>query len=395
LKFYVLALPYGWESLDRPLPNGGRDTGIYQRVLEEVSKHAQVAEKHGFEGMLFSEQHGNIEGVHEITNDPVYKDLYIGLQTERLKVGQMGITLSVANPLLAAEHIAELDQMTKGRALAGFTRGNSARWVDQYGQKLGISATKSDNSAQDERNLRALAEAWQIVKLAWTQDSFSYDGEFWKFPVPGTKYPYAPSRDAGRDIDEDGNLLRVGIVPRPYQDPYPRVFAASAFRMATVKFWAREAATIVSYVGDNAIVDGKPFVELLLEVYAREAEGVGRATRRGEGLVVGGVYSIGNTDEEVRRRDEAYLEWYQTIYNTPPFNLPLGRHFSGKPEQIVEQILDLHERLGVEEFMINDYIGAPHGYEASLEMLELFGSEVVSKLSDTAAPSATSPTLAG
>jgi alkanesulfonate monooxygenase SsuD/methylene tetrahydromethanopterin reductase-like flavin-dependent oxidoreductase (luciferase family) len=169
----------------------------------------------GFEGILFTEQHGNLEGVHEVTNNPILLDLFIAAHTQSIKVGQCGICLPFANPLRVAEDIANLDQMTKGRALAGFSRGNTSRWADQYGQHLGMKVATSDKSETDERNFRAFAECWEIIHRAWTQDSFAFSGEFWTFPVSGTKYPYPPAMQWGDSVDSEGNLLSVGDVPRP------------------------------------------------------------------------------------------------------------------------------------------------------------------------------------
>jgi alkanesulfonate monooxygenase SsuD/methylene tetrahydromethanopterin reductase-like flavin-dependent oxidoreductase (luciferase family) len=52
------------------------------------------------------------------------------MQTKRICVGQLGIVLPAANPIRVAEDIAMLDQMTGGRANAGFARGYQRRWVD-------------------------------------------------------------------------------------------------------------------------------------------------------------------------------------------------------------------------------------------------------------------------
>ena len=45
-----------------------------------------------------------------------------------------------------------LDHFTSGRAFAGFSRGNTPRWVGTFGQHVHITATESDKSAGDVRN---------------------------------------------------------------------------------------------------------------------------------------------------------------------------------------------------------------------------------------------------
>ena len=61
-------------------------------------------------------------------------DLFLGMQTKNLRVGQCGLVLPCHNPLRIAEDVAMLDQMTRGRAFAGFARGYQPRWVNTLGQ---------------------------------------------------------------------------------------------------------------------------------------------------------------------------------------------------------------------------------------------------------------------
>jgi alkanesulfonate monooxygenase SsuD/methylene tetrahydromethanopterin reductase-like flavin-dependent oxidoreductase (luciferase family) len=373
MKFYVMANPFCWSHKDEPRRLAATSTDAYQAMLEGLADHARVADELGFEGMFFSEQHGNIEGVPEVTNNPVFLDWFVASQTKRLKVGQLGCVLPVSNPLLVAEEIAQLDQMSKGRVLAGFSRGNTVRWVEQFGQLNGMKSATSDKSEADERNLRAFIEAWHIIKLAWTEDTFSFDGEFWSYPVEG-KWPYPATKQWGAGVDDDDNLTGVGIAPRPFQKPYPRVFSPITSRAAMVKLWAGEGNSVVSFAGNDEFNGG------MLGLYAQQAEAAGRTTERGEGLVLGGSLAIAEDEATAKQRAGEFAEWYDLYYNCPPYSLPHGRSWGGTPQQIIDQIGGIHEQLGVEEFMVLSNIGAPHGYGPGLEMLELFGSEVIPAL---------------
>jgi alkanesulfonate monooxygenase SsuD/methylene tetrahydromethanopterin reductase-like flavin-dependent oxidoreductase (luciferase family) len=373
MKFYVMANPFCWSHKDEPRRLGGTSTEAYQAMLEGLSEHAKVADELGFEGMFFSEQHGNIEGVPEVTNNPVFLDWFVASQTKRLKVGQLGCVLPVSNPLLVAEEIAQLDQMTQGRVLAGFSRGNTFRWVDQFGQLNDMRSATSDKSEADERNLRAFIEAWEIIKLAWTTDTFSFDGEFWSYPVEG-KWTYPATKEWGAGVDADDNLTGVGIAPRPFQKPYPRVFSPISGRAAMVKIWAAAGNSVVSFAGNDEFNGG------MIDLYAQNAEAAGRTTERGEGLVLGGSLAIGADEATAKQRADEFSEWYELYYNCPPYNLPHGRSWGGTPQQIIDQIGSIHEQLGVEEFMVLSNVGAPHGFEQGLEMLELFGREVIPAL---------------
>src|SRR6476619_6725461 len=112
----------------------GQRRDLYQQMLTELSAQARLADELGYESISFTEHHFHIEGF-EVSNNPVLLDLFVGMQTKRIRVGQLGIVLPADNPIRVAEDIAMLDQMTGGRANAGFARGYQRRWVDVMAQQ--------------------------------------------------------------------------------------------------------------------------------------------------------------------------------------------------------------------------------------------------------------------
>ena len=108
---------------------------LYQQMLAEVTAQARLADELGYDSISFTEHHFHVEGF-ELSNNPVLLDLYIAMQTKRIRVGQLGIVLPAQNPIRVAEDIAMLDHMSGGRANAGFARGYQRRWVDTMAQQL-------------------------------------------------------------------------------------------------------------------------------------------------------------------------------------------------------------------------------------------------------------------
>src|SRR4051794_29607499 len=238
MRFFLFINPYCWPDKDTRIPMAAKRTDLYQATLDVLFEHAEIADRLGFEGIFFSEQHGNIEGIPEVTANPILLDLAVAYRTERIKVGQLGNTVTVSNPLHVADQVAHLDQLTKGRAMTGFARGNTPRWADQYGQHIPMRAAASDKSEADERNLRALMECWQIIKLAWTQDTFSFDGEFWKFPIPDTKWPYPrPYCFVGGEGD-----IAVRGGGRPAPPPEAEAGPRAGPRLPSRGWWGEPAA---------------------------------------------------------------------------------------------------------------------------------------------------------
>jgi hypothetical protein len=112
--------------------------------------------------------------------------MFIGLNSKRLRANTLGYVLPTHNPVRVAEEIATLDHILKGRLAVGFTRGYQARWFQNYAAVPGARATTPDlakrHDEQDSINREIFEESVRIVKTAWTNDVFSYEGKYWTFP---------------------------------------------------------------------------------------------------------------------------------------------------------------------------------------------------------------------
>ena len=112
----------------------GLRADLYQRMLAELGEQAVLADQLGYDSISFTEHHFHVEGF-ELSNNPVMLDLFVGMQTRQIRVGQLGIVLPTHNPIRVAGDIAMLDHMSGGRACAGFARGYQRRWVDTMAQQ--------------------------------------------------------------------------------------------------------------------------------------------------------------------------------------------------------------------------------------------------------------------
>ena len=116
----------------------------------------------------------------------------IAARTKRMKIGLAVQVLPLCHPLRLAEEAATVDQISNGRLIFGVGRSGVARTYEAYGVPYAESRGR-------------FAEVLDIVQKAWTQETVSYQGKYYRF--------------------ED-----VAVVPRPYQTPTPptRVAATSA-----------------------------------------------------------------------------------------------------------------------------------------------------------------------
>ena len=166
MKFTILVVPYMRARGER-VGKAGSDPGRFQILMQQVRRQLQFAERLGYDGFCMTEQHMQIEGI-ETTTNPLFWNLYIAQHTTTLRVDQLGMNLTAINPIQLADNIAMLDHFTNGRVFAGFSRGNTARWVGTFGQHLDVTSTESDKSAADQRNRALFYENWRIVKELWT-----------------------------------------------------------------------------------------------------------------------------------------------------------------------------------------------------------------------------------
>jgi len=129
MRVSLFSLPSIGSRAEIERGQAGRRPELYQRMLTELAEQARLADDLGYDSISFTEHHFHVEGF-ELSNNPVLLDLFVGLQTKRIRVGQLGIVLPTHNPIRVAEDIAMLGHMTGGLANAGFARGYQRRWVD-------------------------------------------------------------------------------------------------------------------------------------------------------------------------------------------------------------------------------------------------------------------------
>jgi len=207
----------------------GRNTERYQMMLDELRSLAIMADELGIDAFSMTEHHFHTEG-GELSVNPILLFADFAARTQRIKFAPMSVVLTSADPIRVAEDMAILDQLTRGRTAVCFARGYQKRWMKVLGQ--GTESASGPGGAGDAQNRDVYDEKLEIVKKAWTQDAFDHDGRCYQVP-----YPYDegiagwPAKDWTRrygsdgEIDDQGVIRKIGVCPRPYQEPHPPVWA--------------------------------------------------------------------------------------------------------------------------------------------------------------------------
>jgi alkanesulfonate monooxygenase SsuD/methylene tetrahydromethanopterin reductase-like flavin-dependent oxidoreductase (luciferase family) len=270
----------------------------WQRMISEVTEISQLCEEVGFDGVCFPEHHLHSEGI-EMGSLPVLTQHVIH-NTKRIKVGPIGYVLPGWNPLRLALEIAWLDQLTQGRTLVGFARGYQTRWLNQMAQLIHVGATSSDKSEGDRINREAFEEVFRFLKLAWGDEPFRFKGKYYQYPFPqeGTPWPaHEWTREYGfpGEVDDQGRIQKMNVVPKPFQRPHPTLFQAFSVSEETVRWCAREG------IIPTILLPHPPVVRKFVEAYQEEARKAGRNLKLGESIGVLHAVYFGENKAQARK----------------------------------------------------------------------------------------------
>ena len=353
----------------------GQRTDLYQRFLEEIKGYVQLGDELGYAIYSQPEHHLQIEGF-EINNHPSMFSLFVGLHAERMKACPMGYTLPTHNPVRVAEEIATLDQMLKGRLAVGFTRGYHARWVDSFAAVRGVGATTpalaKARDDQDTINREIFEESIQIIKKAWASETFSHQGKHWQFPPEGGSAGHPAYATFGKGMDSEGIVREIGIAPRCYQDPHPKIYGGFAHSMRTIDMWAREGGKPIVLATDL------DFCETLWNRYAETAKEAGRDVPADDVAAWGGFIIIDDDKTKVEQLMEEHSWFWEQWFI--PHGQQLPNFIAGNADEVSERLEEAHERLGFNECFL--LFGQGHlEPEENSEVLHKFAEEVFPRFS--------------
>ncbi len=177
-----------------PTRHGGLEFGMFHEfqrrpgqteadAFRESFEQVDAAEAAGLDVMWLAELHNAPE--RSVLAAPLTIASAIAMRTKRMKVGIAVQVLPLCHPLRIAEEATTVDHISQGRLIFGVGRSGFPRTYDAYG----ISYAESR-----ER----FAEVLEILKRAWTQETFSFHGDFYHFD-------------------------NITLVPKPYAAPYPEL----------------------------------------------------------------------------------------------------------------------------------------------------------------------------
>jgi alkanesulfonate monooxygenase SsuD/methylene tetrahydromethanopterin reductase-like flavin-dependent oxidoreductase (luciferase family) len=152
------------------------------------------------------------------------------------------------------------------------------------------------NTSRDALNRALFEEVFDILKLAWGDEPFSYKGKFWEYPFPyeeGTEWPAASwtEKYGTPGVVVDGRLKKINVVPKPYQKPHPQLHMAFTFSPASIEWAAKHLA--VPAITLTSLEAFKKNAEL----YQGAAKKAGHNLALGQNIACAGLFVWGETRE--------------------------------------------------------------------------------------------------
>jgi alkanesulfonate monooxygenase SsuD/methylene tetrahydromethanopterin reductase-like flavin-dependent oxidoreductase (luciferase family) len=315
-----------------------------------------------------------------------------------LRVGQLGLVLPCHNPLRIAEDVAILDQVTKGRAFAGFARGYQPRWVNTLGQHYqGLADNQTDPEGYEKLKKELYEEHFDIIMKAWTNPTFSHHGKHWQIPPPGIFWPaHNVTRKYGRGVDDKGILLEIGTVPETYQKPHPPLFQPFSFSESSVRWAAQHNVVPITIVCDKEICTGQ------FKACQDGAAQMGKKFSFGQGIGITREMVVADTDEEaiaIAREAGCFIwtkffepfgfnaaiarpgENHKDVPNTFESMVDRGLTICGSPDTVSRKLERLFKDLPAEYFwayIYNELVPQ----KAAMRTLELLTTKVLPRFTD-------------
>ncbi len=259
--------------------NANYDPKLGAELYHEYLDQLEQADALGFDGVAVNEHHQTAYGIMPTPG------VLAGALSRRIKHGYLAVlgrALPLTNnPLTIAEEFAILDNLMRGKFIAGFVRGIGAEY-----HSIPVSPAES---------AERFVEAHDLIIKAWTQPGpFAFDGKHYKFNY-------------------------VNTWPRPYSEPHPRVFCPSSGSISTIRWVVKHRYTYAQTLAPIANV------AKIFDLYREEADRAGWQAGP-ENLAWSNAIYVGETDEKALRDVKPHLEAYANRFlkTNPAFMSPPG-----------------------------------------------------------------------
>ena len=246
-----------------------RPDASHAEAFEEAFSQIEMADRLGLDSIWLAEHHFSPD--RSVLSSPLMIANAVANRTQHVRVGTAVEVLPLGNPIRLAEEVATLDHISNGRFEFGIGRSGSPRGYVGY------------NIPYTESRAR-FYETLDVIRKAWTQESFSHQGEFFQYE-------------------------NVCVVPKPLQNPHPPIRNAASSAV-TYSISAKMGMPI--FIGVRGRSD---LLKERLETYRREWREAGHPGKPDVSLRIP-VY-VAETMEKARSEPkESTLNFFKSVVST-------------------------------------------------------------------------------
>lgn len=236
-------------------------------VFAEGFEQVDLAERWGLDAVWLAELHFSPN--RGVLSAPLTIASAIAARTQNIKIGTAVQVLPLTVPLRLAEETATVDQISRGRLIFGVGRSGFPRSYEAYGVPYAESRER-------------FAETLAILKKAWTEETFSYEGKWFSYH-------------------------NVTLCPKPFQQPHPEIRVA-ANTVDTFPALGTQGYDIFAAVRLGTLSELKPNIQAYRAAYKE-------AGHSGEGRVFLRlpVYIAEDREAALREPEQSIMHFYRTL----------------------------------------------------------------------------------
>ena len=261
-------------------------------ALDEFWETARRAEAAGFDHLWVGDS-PRISLLDRAHADCLTVMAALAAKTSKIRIGTVPLIAALRNPVLLAHSLATLDVISSGRVLFGVSVAPQYKHAEREFEACGVPF---------KQRAGRLNESIQVMRRLWTEESFSFDGNYYRFP-------------------------EIGIQPKPVQRPIP-IFIAAGDNENALKRVAR-------------LGDGWFTVAQTLEKYAarrKKIEGFAREAGRKVKDIPSALFATFHLQEDAEKAEQEGWVLAESYYRQPRSALYHLSPFFGTPEECARRL---------------------------------------------------------
>jgi natural product biosynthesis luciferase-like monooxygenase protein len=340
-----------------------------KEIVDEQFDIMVRSEDYGFDSVWPAEHHFSEYGY---CASPAVTLAAVAARTKRIRLGTGVVVLPLNHPIRVAEDFAIIDLMSGGRVDLGVGRGYQPHEFQGYG----VDQTRSRDMFR---------EGVEIIQKAWTEERFSYEGEFYQ-------------------------VHDLSVRPKPYQKPHPPIWMASlspeTFQLCGQYGFNLMAAPVFGFDVNRGAAQ--------IEEYRQALRDHGRDPAAHEVAALTMTYVADDSQQALDDFADPVMWYYKTFakYIAPPKGqaaVPTyemytqardflssatwdavvqgGAVIAGSPDQVVDRIGRVSEICGFTHYLCWTRIGGL-AHPKVMRSMELMASKVMPQLRGAAATAA-------